>query len=434
VNASTGNRESSTVARPGGWLAAGYSIVLMVLFNIASVGLVSLPITYYLLDKHVPPTALSKFSLFTDIPFYVGFLFGFLRDRWRPAGKGDSGYFVLSPLAMVAAYGFIAFTPHTYNNLVIGVLMTSVASALLGAAAQGLLAAIAKDFGLTGRLAVVALVAARGGMMYNSYGGSFFNQDITKAALVSAGVGLFMLIFAVWHPRVIFRSQDEVFVNVIPEGASAAAMRLVRHTAVYLPALAIFLFEFAPGWGTPLTLFFKETLHLGERPFGEAQLWLRAGQIGAALSYALLCQRFRLKTLLYWGTLLAVIGGPAFLLIHGPLQADAISFVAGICCGIALASYYDLLVRSCPKELEGVAFMLFAGMLTLASDTSDLLGTWLYEKGGFALALGISTLFTALIFIPVILVPRSVTDPVEGERIVDLDPPEPEFALAPETA
>jgi len=78
--------------------------------------------------------------------------------------------------------------------------------------------------------------------------------------------------------------------------------------------------------------------------------------------------------------------------------------------------------------------MLFAAMLTLAADTSDLLGSWLYEKGGFALALGISTAVTALIFIPIILVPKSVADPEEGERIVDPDPPMPELSAAPEVA
>jgi MFS family permease len=434
MNLSSAQPKPAEPIRPGALrLVAVYSIVLMVLFNLAAAGLIGTPITFLLKDK-VSSVQLSLFGFFGDAPYFVGFLFGFLRDRWRPGGRGDRGYFVLAPFLMVLACLWVAYTPHTYANLVAGLVMFAATAALLGAAAQGLLAAVAKDFGMTGRLAVVALVTARGGMMWATTVASRFGQDVRLAAFASAAVGLTVILFAFWHPRAIFRSKDEVFVNVIPENAWAAASRLLRHKAVYLPALAIFFFEFAPGWGTPLLKFLTDHRGLTEGQFGDAQGWLRIGQIMAALSYSILCTKFRLKPLLYWGTFLAVVGGPAFLLIHNAGQANGVSFFAGICCGVALASYYDLLVRSCPKELEGVAFMLFASMLTLAADTSDLLGAWLYDRGGFALALGISTAVTALIFIPVFLVPHSVADPQEGERIVDRDPPVPEYGLAPEPA
>jgi hypothetical protein len=143
----------------------------------------------------------------------------------------------------------------------------------------------------------------------------------------------------------------------------------------------------------------------------------------AALLYPLLCTRFRFKPLLNLGTFLGVIGGPAFLLIHTVGQANVVSFLAGASCGIALAAYYDLLVRCCPKELEGVAFMLTMAMFTLASDASDIFGSWLYEKGGFALALAISTAGTALIFIPIAFLPKAISEPQEGERMIDTDPP-----------
>lgn len=402
----------------------------MVLFNLAAVGLIATPVSFLLKDK-ITPVQLSQFGFLTDSPYFIGFMFGFLRDRWRPFGHGDRGYFLFLPILLAIVYAWVAFSPHTYGNLVVGMIGISALAALLGAASQGLLAALGKDYGMTGRLAVVALVTARGGMLYTSELGSRFGENIQLAALVSAAVCLTMILFAVWHPRSIFKSKDEVFVNVIPEGIGPAISRLLRHGAVYLPALAIFLFEFAPGWGTPLLLYLTNHKGLTEAQFGDSQGWLRFGQIAAALSYTLLCTRFRLKPLLYWGTLLAVIGGPAFLLIHSPGQANIVSFIGGICCGIALASYYDLLVRSCPKELEGVAFMLFAGMLALAGDTSDILGSALYERGGFVMAIGISTAVTALIFIPVFFVPRSVADPQEGERILDLDPPRPEFAVPP---
>lgn len=414
-----------------------YGFVLMALYNLAAIGLISVPVNFLLMDKFkLPPTQVSVFGFCTDSPYFIGFAFGFLRDRWRPMGKGDRGYFFFVPLLMAALYVFMAFDAHTYAALVIGMALISACAALLGAAAQGLMSAIAKDFGMMGRLSVIAIVTARGSMMYSAALGGWLGDHTPWIApfLVSAAVCLTVILMAFWRPKTIFRSGDEVFVNVIPEGALAAARRLGRHTAVYLPALILFLWEFAPGWGTPLMFYLTKQVGLSETTYGAAQGWLRFSTVVAALSYSWLCKHLRFKPLLYWGTFLGVIGGPVFLLIHSAMQAYVISSVAGICCGIALAAYYDLLVRSCPKELEGVAFMLSYAMFTLASDASDIFGSWLYEKGGFGLALGISTACTALIFIPVFFVPHAISDPHEGERITDPDPPVLEDSLFPREA
>jgi MFS family permease len=219
-----------------------------------------------------------------------------------------------------------------------------------------------------------------------------------------------------------------VFVSVIPENASEALRRLLRHKAVYIPALVLFLWDFAPGWGTPLLFYLTNLQKLSEGAFGVSQGWLRVGQVLAALCYAWLCTRFKFKPLLYWGTFLGVIGAPTFLLIHSPGQANIVCLIAGASCGIAVSAYFDLLFRCCPKELEGVAFMVSYAAFTLAADGSDILGSFLYEKGGFGLALAISMAFTALIFVPLIFLPKSATAPHEGEAVVDFDPPQ---ALSP---
>jgi MFS family permease len=192
---------------------------------------------------------------------------------------------------------------------------------------------------------------------------------------------------------------------------------------VYLPAIALFLWEFAPGWGTPLDYFLTDKVHGNTDAFGAARGWQYIGNVAAALAYLWLYRKFGLRSLLNWGTFLGVVGGMSFLLIRDPSQANLICFLAGASCGVALASYYSLLIRCCPKELEGVAYMLSYAAFTLAADVSNIVGSWLYDRGGFGLALGISTAVTALIFIPIWFVPRQISDPVEGVTIVDADPP-----------
>jgi MFS family permease len=403
-----------------------YCLVLLTLYNLAAAGLIGVPVQFILKNQlHLQPTQVSVFGFLTDGPYFIGFAFGFLRDRWRPFGKGDTGYFLFVPLLMGLVYVVLGYVPHTYGVLVAGLIVLAALSSLLGAAAQGLVAAIAKDFGMMGRLSVVSYMTYKGALVYQQSVGGWLDEHSSHVApfLVSGAVCVSVLLMAFWHPRVIFRSGKEVFVSVIPEGATAAFKRLLRHKAVYIPALVLFLWDFAPGWGTPLLFYLTNVQKLTESEFGASQGWLRLGQVLAALCYAGLCTRFKFKPLLYWGTFLGVIGGPTFLLIHSPGQANIVCLIAGASCGIAVASYYDLLFRCCPKELEGVAFMVSYAAFTLAGDASDILGSFLYEKGGFGLALAISMAFTALIYVPLIFLPRSATDPHEGEAIVDVDPP-----------
>ncbi len=411
------------------WFVALYSTVLMVVFSVAAIGLIGTPIQFILKDQlHLKPTQISYFTLLTDSPLFIGFAFGFLRDRWRPFGKGDQGYFLAVPILLALVYLWLGSARFTFWSFAVGMIVLSILSAILGAAAQGLLASIAKEHGMAGRLSVVTLVTARGAMMYSAALGGWLGDPGSHLPpnapfIASAIMCLPVLIMAVWRPKSIFRSGNEVFVSVVPEGAMAAVDRLVRHKAIYLPAAMVFLFEFAPGWGTPLMFFLTDKKHLTEAQYGASQGWLRLGTVLAAFSYSWLCTRLKLRPLLIWGTFLAVLGAPAFLLIRSAGMANGVSFFAGVSCGIALGSYYDLLMRCCPKELEGVAFMLTASMFSIAADTSDLAGSKLFERGGFELALVISTIFTALIWIPIFFVPRNITELAEGERIVDSDGP-----------
>ncbi len=75
-------------------------------------------------------------------------------------------------------------------------------------------------------------------------------------------------------------------------------------------------------------------------------------------------------------------------------------------------------MRSCPKGLEGTGMMLAVTTSSaVASNSGNLLGSWIYSTGGFASAVAITTLATALI-VPVLWwIPASVTSSREGEAL-----------------
>ena len=343
-------------------LVGFYCLVLLTLYNFASAGLIVVPVQFILKNQlHLGATQVSFFSFLTDGPFFVGFAFGFLRDRWRPFGKGDTGYFLFVPLLMGLVYLVLGYAPHTYAVLVGGLVALAALSSLLGAAAQGLVAAIAKDFGMMGRLSVVTYVTMRAALVYQQTVGSWLDEHSRIAPfIVSACVCVTVLLAAFWHPKAIFRSGDEVFVSVIPENATVALKRLLRHKAIYIPALILFLWDFAPGWGTPLFFYLTNTQKLSEAAFGASQGWLRMGAVLAALSYAWLCTRFKFKQLLYLGTFLGVIGGSIWADRWSLRQDRARAWVAAVGFGVAVPGLF--LVGSSPLFVSALVGLILFGV------------------------------------------------------------------------
>jgi MFS family permease len=415
-----------------------YVLVLLTLYNIGSIGVAGVPFQFILKDVlKLGPQQQAIFGFLADAPFYVGFLFGFLRDRWRPFGRGDRGYFLFLPPLLAAANLLLAYGAYTYPRVLVATLFIATIGLLLGAAANGLLTIIAQYHGMTGRLAVALLITPRLlGILSNAIGGHLADAAHQHLAyLYSAALCLPMMAMAFWRPGPAFAHENEVLVRAVPEGTLQALKRLAAHRTVYLPAAILFLWNFAPGWGTPLFNYLTVKIKLSESAYGNSQAFLGGGVLVFTLAYGVLCYRMRLRTLLYMGTFLGVLGCPIFLLIHNQIEANIISFLAGASLSIALCAFNDLLIRCCPRDLEGAALLFVGAMSAIAGDTSNILGAWLYEKGGFGLALAVSTLFTGLIFGVLPFIPSRLTTPHEGKRwrkpvLQDSSAAEPEIVPA----
>ncbi len=109
---------AATIApRQTGRIAA-YAVLLLLLFNLGSIGVYGIPLQFLLKNTFkLSPPQISVFTLLIDIPFYLGFAFGFIRDRWRPLGRGDRGYFLFLPLLMAGSLCLLGFGTFTYGRV-----------------------------------------------------------------------------------------------------------------------------------------------------------------------------------------------------------------------------------------------------------------------------------------------------------------------------
>jgi len=220
--------------------------------------------------------------------------------------------------------------------------------------------------------------------------------------------------YAVWKPR-------SVFDNVRAEHGTAAHPlkdfnRLVRHWPIY-PALLIWLlWNFAPGSATPLQYYLQNTLHAEDAQWGQWNAIFAASFIPTFMVFGLLCQRAPLKTLLLWGTVVAVPQMVPLLFIHSVTGALIAAAPIGLMGGIATAAYLDLIIRSCPRGLQGTTLMMSGGLYFIASRFGDVLGTNLYDYyGGFYACVIAITVVYAMILPTLLLVPKRLIATADGQ-------------------
>jgi hypothetical protein len=404
----------------------GYLGVLLILTGIGTPvgGLIGLPISFFLKNQlHLNAAESAIFGLIAHAPLYVSFLFGFARDRWNLLRRGDRGLMIVFGTASAVLYAGFAFAPPTYGVLLGAVLLLVTAFLFIASAARGITSTLGQQHVMSGQLSaawhVFEMVPAAVAMLI----GGALSQALEGAGAVGAARTLFLVGAAVmagvamlglWRPAAVFD-------NLRPErltgdNALADARRLVRYWPVW-PALLIWLmWSFDPGSRTPLQYYMQNTLHATDSQWGQFHAIAFACFLPPLLLYGWLCRRFRLGTLLFWGTVIGIPQYIPLLFIHSVNGALMGAAFIGLTGGLATASYYDLMIRSCPRALQGTMLMAAVALQSIDSRFGDVLGAWLYQSaGGFASCAWAITGVYALILPVLLLVPRRLTATTDGQ-------------------
>lgn len=397
-------------------------LALMVGFGSPSGGLIQVPITFLLKNKlHLQPHEVANFLLVSAIPLFAAFAFGFARDRWNIFGRKDRGLLMLFGAITAAVYAVFAFSPPTYVVLLVGVGIATVAFNFVHAGQQGLASQISQQHAMTGQVGALwnvflvlpfLITYLAGGALSQSLEGREAPMAARILFLVGAAVMAAVALYAAWRPRVVF---DNLRPETAAGGALADLKRVARHWPIY-PALGCwFLFSFAPGANTPLQYYMQNTLHANDTQWGEYNALFAAGFVPTTLLFGWLCRRLTLRTLLIWGTVIAIPQMVPLYFIHSVDQALIAGGVIGLLGGLATPAYIALFIRAAPPGLQGTTVMLASCLYWVATRFGDVLGTHLYEgcgggSSGFGVCVIAITVVYALILPTILLVPKGLID------------------------
>jgi MFS family permease len=399
-------------------------LILLLGFGAPFGGLIDVPVSFFLKNKlHLSAPAVADFRLASAIPLYLSFAFGFIRDTWHPFGMRDRGFMVLFGSICAAVYVVFAFIPVTYMTLLLAVGLLTTAFLFVGAAQAGLTATIGQQHVMSGQvstmwnifLSVPTLAGFLiGGVLSDQLEGRNADQAARILFLVGAALMGTVAVYSVWKPKSVF---GNVHAEIGPVSHPWADFkRLVRHWQIYPPLLIWLLWNFAPGSQTPLQYYMQNMLHSNDAQWGEWNAIFGASFIPTFLVFGVLCQRFSLRPLLWWGTIVAVPQMVPLLFIHSVTGALIAAAPIGLMGGVATAAYYDLIIRSCPRGLQGTILMMSTGLYYIVSRFGDVLGTDLYDHhGGFRTCVIAITTVYALILPVLLLVPRRLTDTADGQ-------------------
>jgi MFS family permease len=402
-------------------------LILLIGFGAPFAGLIDVPISFFLKNKlHLSAHQVADFRLASAIPLYLSFVFGFIRDTWHPFGMRDRGFMVLFGSICAAIYVLFAFVPVTYGTLLVAVILLTTAFLFVQAAQSGLTSTIGQQHVMSGQVSTmwniflsVPVLAGFfiGGLISDQLEGKNADAAARILFLVGAAIMATLAVYSLWKPK-------SIYANVHAETAVQAHpwddfKRLIRHWPVY-PALLIWLlWNFAPGSQTPLQYYLQNTLHSNDAQWGDWNAIFAGSFIPTFMLFGVLCQRFSLRPLLFWGTVVAVPQMVPLLFIHTVTGALIAAVPIGLMGGVATAAYLDLMIRSCPRGLQGTIIMMSTGLYWVVSRFGDVLGTALYDHfggvNGFRVCVLAITLVYASILPVLFLVPKRLTATADGQ-------------------
>jgi len=410
-------------ARQTIFLYLGTLIVLLAFASPAG-GLIDIPVSFFLKNRlHLTAHEVANFRLAAAIPLYLSFVFGFIRDMWNPLAMRDRGYMLLFGGIGALLYLLFAFAPMSYPMLLVAVILLTASFLFVFSAQNGLTSLIGQQHAMTGQVSAVWNVFLSiptfaalliGGTLSSMLEEESPDRAIRILFLAGATIMAMIAFYALWKPRAVFDNiRAETAVDRRP---LADLKRLVRHRPIY-PALLIWaLWNFAPGSTTPLQYHLQNTLHATDAQWGQWNAIFAASFIPTFIVYGLLCRKYPLKTLLLWGTVLAVPQMVPLLFIHTTTQALIAAVPIGLMGGLATGAYLDLIIRSCPRGLQGTTLMMSNSLYYVVVRFGDVLGTNLYDRyGGFTVCVVAITTVYAMILPALLLIPRHLVDTADGQ-------------------
>jgi len=381
----------------------------------ARVGIIYQPLTHYL--KELGWTALQVAAYFAvlNFPWIIKPAFGLISDFIPLLGYRRKSYLILAALCAIAAFAAIARQTEP-GAIALPLLLTSYAMATASTLCGALLAENGQAFRLSSTFVSQQWLWFYIAIMASSFAGGALVEHLSALSALQVAAAIAAIVPVAVVLASLFLLDEQKVSSSAPEmrrtfRSLVAATKSVR---LYIVALFLFLYSFAPGFGTPLYYFMTDELKFSQTYIGILGAIASAGWIAGALVYRYLLCDMRSSALLKLSIALATLSAASFLLLADPISAAIVNFANGVALMIATIASLTLAADYSPKRAEGFAFAGLMSIMNLAELASSTVGAWLYDhvfdgRLGPLIIVSAATTAFALALVPLLRLDSSVS-------------------------
>jgi len=374
----------------------------------ARVGIIYQPLTHYLKVTGWTPLEVTAYFAALNFPWIIKPLYGLISDFVPLFGYRRKSYLIVSSICAVGAYAWIArlTEPSEFALLLV---LTSYAMATASTLCGALLAENGQSLRLSSTFVSQQWLWFYIAIMASSYLGGALVEHLSAlsalqaAAAIAAVAPIAMVLASLFllDERKVTASGREMrrtFQSIVAASKSAK---------LYIVALFLFLYSFAPGFGTPLYYFMTDELKFSQSYIGILGSIASAGWIAGAVAHRWFLRKMSSKALLYLSIVLGTLSAASFLMLADEVTAAIVNFANGAAMMIATIASLTLAADYCPKRSEGFAFAGLMSIMNLADLASNNVGAFLYEHvfhnqlGPLIVVSAASTAF-ALVLVPLL--------------------------------
>jgi MFS family permease len=346
----------------------------------ARVGIIFQPLNNYLKVIGWTPVQVTAYLAILNFPWIIKPLFGLVSDFIPLFGYRRKSYLIIASICAVGAYAWIArlTEPAEFALLLV---LTSFAMATASTLCGALLAENGQSFRLSSTFVGQQWLWFYIAIMASSFIGGELIQRLPPLSALQAAAGVAAVApIAVILASLFLLSERKSRANREEmQRTFQSVVTALRSAKLYLVALFLFLYSFAPGFGTPLYYFMTDELKFSQSYIGILGSIASAGWIAGALVHRYFLSKMSSKALLYLSIVLGTLAAASFLLLADEVTAAIVNFANGAAMMIATIASLTLAADYCPKRSEGFAFAGLMSIMNLADVFSNNIGAFLYE-------------------------------------------------------
>ena len=346
----------------------------------ARVGVIYQPLTNYLKTGGWTPLQVTAYFAVLNFPWVIKPVFGLLSDFIPLFGYRRTSYLILASAGAAVGYAGITLLNEP-GEFALFLILTSYAMATASTLCGALLAENGRSFHQSSLFVGQQWLWFNVAIMASAVVGGQLVEHLPAAAALKgsaiiAAVAPVAVLLAT--PLLLRETRSSIGRQEISNTLQGIVAAL-KSTRLWLVALFLFLYFFAPGFGTPLYYYMTDTLQFSQSYIGWLGSIAAAGWIAGGLMHRFLLQRMSSASLLYLSILLGTASAASFLLLDGQVSAALVNFGYGLAQMIATIATLTLAARNCPPRAEGFAFAGLMSISNLADIFSINAGAFLYE-------------------------------------------------------